>query len=265
MITRSCSNGNHELCASLGAQVFGRSYPDPLAPPIGTCACDCHKPAAICSCAIVESQEDGKAPEVHIEYCLTHAAAQELARVLNRLVHLDARLRLRNPATEAEKGVWQQVRREARTALASAGVAGRPDEAAPQRPIPPTLQIASWLHCALCLDELPEGVSPKEWSRTQTGTTPLGIQVWCNLHEANVVHIDFQGLVHPANMDRQPEPPAAGVLPGSSPHTLEVGPDECGACSALRRFASMVPGDVDYATDHAAAQAAAKRAGGRDG
>lgn len=33
----------------------------------------------------------------------------------------------------------------------------------------------------------------------QHGWTPIGFQVWCTRHNANVVHVDFEGVKHPAN------------------------------------------------------------------
>lgn len=62
--------------------------------------------------------------------------------------------------------------------------------------------IKMFLHCGRCLREKPDGVSPKDWSRTQTGWTTWGIQVWCNRHECNVLHIDFQGHQFPADTSR---------------------------------------------------------------
>lgn len=61
-------------------------------------------------------------------------------------------------------------------------------------------EIYSFIHCRQCVSELPEGESPKEYTRYSVGFTPLGIQVWCNRHECNVVHIDFEGQQHPANI-----------------------------------------------------------------
>lgn len=47
--------------------------------------------------------------------------------------------------------------------------------------------IEMYLHCARCLRELPAGVSPMEYARTQTGFTKDGaLQVWCNRHNVNV-------------------------------------------------------------------------------
>lgn len=74
-----------------------------------------------------------------------------------------------------------------------------------QRDIPNTECIEMFLHCALCLKEKPANISPMDWSRTQTGWTKLGLQVWCNRHNCNVVHIDFQGQQHPANLSRRAE------------------------------------------------------------
>lgn len=71
----------------------------------------------------------------------------------------------------------------------------------PQK-IPSTNEISAYLHCAKCLEEMPKGTAPRDWARVQAGFTPLGIQVWCNRHECNIVHINFEGLQHPANTDR---------------------------------------------------------------
>lgn len=65
------------------------------------------------------------------------------------------------------------------------------------------IAIQQYLHCGKCIEELPEGVSPKEYCDTQTGFTPQGLQVWCNRHECNIVHIDFEGQQHPVNTTRK--------------------------------------------------------------
>lgn len=69
-----------------------------------------------------------------------------------------------------------------------------------------TNEINAYLHCGLCLAELPDDESPASYSQTQAGLTPRGLQIWCNRHNANVVHIDFEGQQHPANMNREPQP-----------------------------------------------------------
>ena len=65
--------------------------------------------------------------------------------------------------------------------------------------IPNTNEIVSYMHCGNCLGDKPSDISPKDWSRTQAGFTEIGLQVWCNRCDMNIVHIDFQGRRHPAN------------------------------------------------------------------
>jgi hypothetical protein len=77
-----------------------------------------------------------------------------------------------------------------------------------KRDIPNDNQIQMFFHCGLCLTEIKKIVeregscSPRDYARLSIGFTPLGIQVWCNRHECNVAHIDFQGQTHPANTSR---------------------------------------------------------------
>lgn len=64
-------------------------------------------------------------------------------------------------------------------------------------------EIKMYLHCKLCLEELPSDQSPREYLRVEVGWTTKGLQVWCNRHECNIVHIDFEGKKHPANTTRK--------------------------------------------------------------
>jgi len=60
--------------------------------------------------------------------------------------------------------------------------------------------IESFFHCALC-------VAGGKRSDLEAGLTPIGIQVWCRTHDANIVHVDFEGAKHPANTTRKrPKP-----------------------------------------------------------
>lgn len=65
-------------------------------------------------------------------------------------------------------------------------------------------EIKAYLHCKLCLAEQagPAGVgeSPESYSRLSVGWTRRGFQVWCERHGANVMHVDFEGAQHPANL-----------------------------------------------------------------
>jgi hypothetical protein len=69
--------------------------------------------------------------------------------------------------------------------------------------IPNTNEIKMFIHCGLCMKELPAGQSPREWAQLEVGWTDIGLQIWCKRHECNVGHIDFQGEVHPANTSRK--------------------------------------------------------------
>jgi hypothetical protein len=64
------------------------------------------------------------------------------------------------------------------------------------------LEIHAYIHCGLCLIEIPEGVSPQQWSRLEVGWTKHGLQVWCKRHDVNCCHIDFEGAQHPADVSR---------------------------------------------------------------
>jgi len=76
-------------------------------------------------------------------------------------------------------------------------------------PIKPELtpednNIKLYFHCNLCLEEIPEGQSPQEWGRLEAGWTIEGLQIWCKRHDVNVLHIDFEGVKHPATTHWNP-------------------------------------------------------------
>lgn len=74
--------------------------------------------------------------------------------------------------------------------------------------VPSSNEIKMFMHCGLCLEERPPNLSPREWASLEVGWTVLGLQVWCKRHECNVIHIDFEGQKHPANLTRE-------VVPGT--------------------------------------------------
>jgi hypothetical protein len=65
------------------------------------------------------------------------------------------------------------------------------------RAIANSKEISAFMHCSLCLDELPANASPREWAQLEVGWTRRGLQIWCKRHECNVMHIDFEGMKHP--------------------------------------------------------------------
>ena len=60
-------------------------------------------------------------------------------------------------------------------------------------PPPATNEIQMNMHCKVCLASLPSGESPASWARLTVGFTRWGIQVWCERHDINVMHVDFEG------------------------------------------------------------------------
>lgn len=71
--------------------------------------------------------------------------------------------------------------------------------------IPCTNEIEAFTHCKRCMDELKNGeieLSPRDYAQLEVGFSKLGLQVWCKRHDANIVHIDFEGEQHPSNSDR---------------------------------------------------------------
>jgi hypothetical protein len=65
--------------------------------------------------------------------------------------------------------------------------------------IPNSNEIQMYLHCGLCLrSNLAQSI--------EVGWTRLGLQVWCRVHQCNVMHINFEGVKHPANITRTSVP-----------------------------------------------------------
>lgn len=75
----------------------------------------------------------------------------------------------------------------------------------PESDIPITDAIEGVLVCARCLHEVQVekargvAISLSEYSRMTIGWTKIGLQVWCQRHRCNIVHIDFEGSKHPVN------------------------------------------------------------------
>ena len=65
--------------------------------------------------------------------------------------------------------------------------------------------IELYLHCGKCIKEyqsdesLRKTISPKDYARIQAGWTKQGLQVWCNRHDCNIIHIDFERTKHKAD------------------------------------------------------------------
>jgi hypothetical protein len=60
--------------------------------------------------------------------------------------------------------------------------------------------IRMFLHCRKCLDDFPGGMSRADYLKIEAGWTERGLQIWCRRHDVNIVHIDFEGAQHPADL-----------------------------------------------------------------
>jgi hypothetical protein len=74
-----------------------------------------------------------------------------------------------------------------------------------ERPIPLDNRIVMFFNCRRCYEEMPPGVSPRDWARLEAGWTEIGFQVWCVRHDINLFHVDFEGKTHPASTHAEKE------------------------------------------------------------
>ena len=58
-------------------------------------------------------------------------------------------------------------------------------------------QIKEPIVCVKCSDELAQGLtdakSIQDYSRIDVGFTNRGLQIWCQRHQLNICHINFDG------------------------------------------------------------------------
>lgn len=79
-----------------------------------------------------------------------------------------------------------------------------PVEQRGEKDIPKGNKIFAYLHCWSCLEEMQRiateqgSVSPKLYARYELGWTKIGFQARCARHDANILHVDLEGAVHPA-------------------------------------------------------------------
>ena len=53
--------------------------------------------------------------------------------------------------------------------------------------------IERFVHCGLCIDSIPNGMSPRDYTNNEIGIMNNGfIQVWCIRHEKNVAIFDVE-------------------------------------------------------------------------
>ena len=60
--------------------------------------------------------------------------------------------------------------------------------------------IVQYIHCGMCLEET--GDKPYH-PLLEVGWTKFGMQIWCRIHDVNIMHMDFEGSKHYADQTRQ--------------------------------------------------------------
>ena len=61
-------------------------------------------------------------------------------------------------------------------------------------------EIKLFFHCRRCFEEAKGKASPADYQCIEAGWTERGFQVWCKRHDINVIHVDFEGAQHPADL-----------------------------------------------------------------
>lgn len=65
-------------------------------------------------------------------------------------------------------------------------------------------RVEDVLHCAMCLEDKPDNVSPRDWSRLSFGSfhkdgfPGIFFQLWCDRHDCNVttIYVGTEEWVH---------------------------------------------------------------------
>ncbi len=53
--------------------------------------------------------------------------------------------------------------------------------------------IISYFHCRKCFGDRPPDITPAKWAMLSAGWTEIGLQIWCERCEMNVMNLDFKG------------------------------------------------------------------------
>ena len=53
-------------------------------------------------------------------------------------------------------------------------------------------EIQAFAHCKHCLENLPIGMSPADWSDLECGFTNRGFQVWCKRCKLTVIYFECE-------------------------------------------------------------------------
>ena len=53
-------------------------------------------------------------------------------------------------------------------------------------------EIKAYIYCVECVKDMPDGVPMSEYGRLSIGATDLGLLVWCDRHDCEVVFLDVR-------------------------------------------------------------------------
>lgn len=58
----------------------------------------------------------------------------------------------------------------------------------------PPCEIVEYFHCGKCMDEIPDGMSLREYGYCEMGFTDFGIEMWCKRHDELVAHFNLTDI-----------------------------------------------------------------------
>ena len=66
---------------------------------------------------------------------------------------------------------------------------------------PDSNHILTFIHCSKCIQEVTKNdtESPMSYARISVGWSIWGIQLFCNRHNCNIMHVDFEGNKFPSS------------------------------------------------------------------
>ena len=84
-------------------------------------------------------------------------------------------------------------------------------------------KIEMYIHCLLCLQEVPGDTAPADWARLNVGMTENGMQVWCVRHQVSVAALDLRGQKIVEEEEDEDEDEPNGIVT-SRPRTRRSSP-----------------------------------------
>lgn len=92
---------------------------------------------------------------------------------------------------ESEEILDEKIKCECGNLFEYAGVVPDIEEEQKFIHVPNTYEILANIYCEKCENDVPYGESIEDYSKLEVGYTELGLQIWCQRCNANVIHIAF--------------------------------------------------------------------------